>query len=156
MKLLSVILFIVLSVMFSGCADKDAFSKFKLVKDEELAFDNVMFSKVTKEGKVSAVASAVYLNAVYPKRYQKEVFYIIIFAKNKKLLENFTLTLNDKKVLVLQKLPPQNEYAHLLRIENRWSNYYLAKFPVQKPGTLTLKITLSNQAKAALTFQKKQ
>ena len=154
MRLLTVLLFISI-IGFTGCADKDAFSKFKLVKDEELAFDNVMFAKVLKDDQVYAVASAIHLNAVYPKRYTLETFYIIIFAKNKKLLENFTLTLNGKKVLALEKLPPQNEYAHLLRIENQWSNYYLAKFPTQKTGTLTLKITLSNQAQAILTFQKK-
>ncbi len=154
MKLLTA-LFLTLAIGFGGCADKDAFSKFKLVKDEELAFDNVMFAKVLKENEVYAVASAVHLNAVYPKRYAKETFYIIIFAKNKKLLENFSLTLNDTKVLSLEKLPPQNEYAHLLRIENKWSSYYLAKFPAQKAGPLSLKITLSNLAQAVLTFQKK-
>ncbi len=154
MKLLTA-LFLILIFGFGGCADKDAFSKFKLVKDEELAFDNVMFAKVLKGEKVYAVASAVHLNAVYPKRYTEEAFYIIIFAKNKKLLENFSLTLNDKKVLSLEKLPPKNEFAHLLRIENKWSSYYLAKFPVQKSGRLTLKVTLSNEASATLVFQKK-
>lgn len=152
MKRLLHIFFIIL--LLSGCADKDAFSKFKLVKDEELAFDNVMFSKIKKGENVYAVAAAVHLNDVYPKRYEKENFYIIIFAKNKKLLNNFSVTLDDAKPLLIKKLPKQNEYTHLLHIKNSWSSYYLAKFPTQKAKKLTLHISLPNQAKATLTFQK--
>ena len=154
MRRLSIVLFIFI-IMLTGCADKDAFSKFKLIKDEELAFDNVMFSKVVKEKKVYAVVSAVYLNAVYPKRFDKESFYIIIFAKNKKLLDNFSVTLNGNNVLELQKLPPQNEFTHLLDIKNEWSSYYLAKFATQNSGKLTLEVSLSNQAKTTLVFVKK-
>ena len=158
MKKIIMIIFslILISLTLTGCADKDAFSKFKLVKDEELAFDNVMFSKVKKDQKVYAVAAAVYLNDVYPKHYKKENFYIIIFAKNKTLLNNFSVTLDDAKPLLIQKLPQQNEYTHLLHIQNSWSNYYLAKFPSQKEKKLTLHISLPNQAKATLTFQKNQ
>ena len=141
-------------LFFTGCAQKDAFSKFKLVKDEELAFDNVMFSKIIKNDRVYAVAAAVHLNEVYPNRYNEESFYIIVFAKNKKFLSNFTLTLNGKQPLKIEQLPQQNEYSHLLRIQNEWSSYYLAKFPRQKAGKLTLKMVLSNNAEATLNFQK--
>ncbi len=154
MKQLSVLLLIMLMLAVGGCAEKDAFSKFKFVKDEELAFDNVMFAKVKKADKVYAVAAAVYLNEVYPKRYNEENFYLIVFAKNKKLLNNFSLTLNEKKPLAITKLPQQNEFSHLLHIQNHWSNYYLAKFPLQHPGKLTLRISLANRATATLTFQK--
>ncbi len=141
---------------FGGCADKDAFSKFKLGEDEESAFDNTVFAKVLKGNKVYAVASAIYLNKVYPKRYKEDTFYIIVFGKDKKFLQNISLTLNGEKVRFLEKLPPQNEYAHLLHINNQWSSYYLAKFPPQKKGTLSLKIILSNKAEATLTFQKRR
>lgn len=154
MKQLFAILFLFI-LTFGGCADKDAYSKFKLADDEEVAFDNTIFSKILKQNKAYGVTSALYLNKVYPKRYDKETFYIIVFAKDKKLLENFSLTLNGKKVRSLEKLPEQNEYSHLLHVRNKWSSYYLAKFPSQKNGQLSLNIILSNKAKATLKFQKK-
>ena len=156
MKWLLITMLCSLYIVFDGCADKDAFSKFQLIKDEALAFDNVVSGKIHKNQKTFAIVSAVHLNAIYPKRYSQETFYIIIFAKNRKLLENFALSLNDTKVSTLKKLPPHNEYSHLLQIKNRWSNYYLATFPPQKEGKLNLKITLANQAATTLTFQKKR
>ncbi len=154
MKRLFSILFVFI-LIFGGCADKGGYTKFKVSEDEELAFDNTLFSKLIKGNKSYGVASALYLNRVYPQRYNQETFYIIIFAKDKKLLQNFSLTLNGKNVHILEKLPEQNEYAHLLHVRNKWSSYYLAKFPPQKKGKLSLNIVLSNKAAATLTFQKK-
>ncbi|SFV49826.1 hypothetical protein MNB_SM-7-1449 [hydrothermal vent metagenome] len=149
------IVFLTVFLGLSGCAQKDAFSRFEFVKDEELSFDNVMFSKLTANNhKVYAAVAALHLNEVYPKRYNHEKFYIILFAKNRKYLTNLKFTLNDKAALKLEKLPAQNEFSHLLRIENEWSNYYLVEFPSQEDKKLTLKISLANKAEAKLVFNR--
>ncbi len=152
---MKIVVFLVGIVLFFGCADRSAFSKFDIKPDEETAFDNVVYGKLTKDSTVYAVASALHLNSIYPQRFGTvEAFYIVVFAKDKQLLENINLTLNSQKVFQLEKLPPQNEYTHLLNYENKWSSYYLAKFPHQKQRKLSLGIALSNGANTTLAFQK--
>ena len=147
-------LFILSVVLFVGCADKDAYSKFELLKDQEVAFDNVTLAKIIKGTKVDGVFSALYLNAVYPNRYDKETFYLIVFSKNKRLLENFEVSLNKNTPVSVVKLPPNNEYSHLLDIKNDWSHYYLVRFASTEAKKLQLALQLSNAAKATVTFQK--
>jgi len=149
--------FLILFIFLSGCADKDAFSKFHFTEDEAVAFDNLVIKKVLKDNNLYAVVGAIDLTTLYPQRYKRyETFYIVIFAKDKKYLENFRLQLNKQNILELQKLPPNNEYAHLLQLQNRWSAHYLAKFNKPTSTAMLLSVALANGAKALLAFEKKQ
>ena len=148
---------IALATIFFGCANKDAFSEFELVKDEKLAFDNVELAKIRDaKGNLYGVVSAVHLNSVYPKRFDAESFYIIIYPKNRELLKGIRITLNDKLPFYMKKLPQKNEFSHLLRIQNGWSSYYLVKFPKTEDATLKLTTILGNDAKATVSFRKSQ
>ncbi len=147
---------LIVSFLLAGCADKDAYSKFELLKDQEVAFDNVTLAKITKADEVSGVLSALYLNAVYPKRYEKETFYVIVYSKDKRLLENLEFSLNGVKPLSLTVLPPQNEFSHLLDIKNDWSHYYLVEFKPSNATKLKLSLKLLNKAQASVTFEKTQ
>ena len=141
---------------FFGCADKDAYSKFGLLDDEERAFDNVKVVQFrTKEKKSVAVMAAVYLNSVYPQRYKdEERFYLLFIPKEKYLLQQLHMKLNGHPVLKLQKLPSQNEYAHLLNMKARWSDFYLASFAKEDNTTLVLHVELANKLFTNVTFEK--
>ena len=143
---------------FYGCADKSAYSKFGLNSDEERAFDNVKVTHFsTKEGKNIAVMAAVHLNAVYPKRCKEnECFYLLFVPKEKRLLRQMHLTLNDHPVLELKKLPSKNEYAHLLNMEAKWSDFYFARFAKENNTTLLLHVEIGEKASANVTFEKTQ
>ncbi len=157
-KRIAASLFLTLTLSFVGCADKDAFSKFDITRDEAAAFDNLEMQKVTdKQQRIYAVVGAVDLSVVYPQRFNdSETFYMVIFAKDKKYLENFKVLLNGRNVTQLTKIPANNEYAHLLKMRNEWSAHYLARFQKGNETKLQLVVELANGAKALLEFQKTQ
>ncbi len=146
--------FVFLLLLLFGCAEKSAYSKFKLFKDQEVAFDNVSLGKITRGQKISGVISALYLNEIYPKKFTKEAFYIIVYTKDADLLSRFEVTLNSNFPVLVTKLPPQNEYSHLLDIRNSWSYYYFVEFTSTKSASLKLSFKLQNGAKATVEFQK--
>lgn len=118
-------------VLFSGCADKNAFAKFNMNEKEELGADSLLNSKVKKGQKVDGIVSVVYLNKVYPKKFaEDEVFYVNFYVKNKTQL--FSFTLNQEKSISVKKLKVENSYSYLTPLKTKWSKYYLVKFKKQK------------------------
>ena len=118
-------------VLFSGCADKNAFSKFNMNEKEELGADSLLNSKVKKGQKVDGIVSVVYLNKVYPKKFtEDEVFYVNFYVKDKTQL--FSFMLNQEKSLSVKKLEAENIYSYLTPLKTKWSKYYLVKFKKQK------------------------
>jgi len=118
-------------VLFSGCADKNAFMKFNMNEKEELGADSLLNSKVKKGQKVDGIVSVVYLNKVYPKKFtEDEVFYVNFYVKDK--TQKFSFMLNQEKSIAVKKLEVQNPYSYLTPLNTKWSNYYLVRFKKQK------------------------
>ena len=154
MKSYGFFIVVLVSLSIFGCADKDAYSKFNLTKAQEIAFDNVTLAKITDKGETDGVFSALYLNEIYPKRYDNDTFYVIFYLKQKERLNDFNITLNEQEPLEVKKLPPNNDYTNLLDIKNDWSHYYLIEFDRSDAKNLKLQIELKNGAKASVDFEK--
>ena len=118
-------------VLFSGCADKNAFSKFNMSEKQQLGADSLLNSKVKNGKEVNGVVSIVYLNKVFPKKFpEDEVFYVNFFIKDKN--EGFSFILNGEKSIFAEELEAQNPYSFLTPLNTKWSKYYLVKFKKQK------------------------
>jgi len=118
-------------ILFSGCADKNAFTKFNMSEKEELGADSILNSKVEKGQEVNGIVSVVYLNKVYPeKSFKEEVFYVNFYIKND--TKNISFMLNEKTALSVKELTSKNVYAFLTPLKTKWSKYYIVKFKKQK------------------------
>jgi len=117
-------------VLFSACADKNAFEKFHLSAVEERGADSILNSKIKNGKNINGIVSAVYLNRVYPKKFtEDEVFYVNFYLKDK--TQPFFFILNGQKSIDAQELQVKNPYAFLTPLQTKWSKYYLVKFKKQ-------------------------
>jgi hypothetical protein len=132
---------LLLMIISSGCAQKNAFKRFQLSDTQELAEDNLQSSKIMNEkAEVIGVVTAVYLNKINPKLYNDyEYFYIYLYAKEKNDAIRFSL--NGIPSLLQEELPAQNEFTTLTAFNSKWNKYYLVGFAKQQ-GTLNLKIQI--------------
>jgi len=150
--------YIVYSLLYSflilGCADKDAFSKFHLQEDEALAVDNLKTFFLRDHAKhKDGVVSCLYLNEIYPDKFtENENFYIAYYGLSKPL----SFQLNNISAQTIQKLPPKNEYTHLVDINASWVKQYYVVFPKQNEKKLHLKIQTPQKAMGVVVFQKNQ
>jgi len=157
--------FIIINILFimSGCATKNAFSKFDMNREQELSASNLQSSKIISGEKVEGVCSAVYLNDVYPASFnQNEYFLVSIYLKNKQKMYdpnslddiNLVLKLNTKLPLKLKQLPHANQFSHLISIQNNWTNYYLVAFEEEEGENLSLVLENGQSSSAELKYQK--
>lgn len=123
----------------SGCAQKDAFDMFGFTKEQKLSENSIQTLKVKDLNKnVVGMVSTIYLNEVYPDRYEDgEYFYVYFYVKGKKSLE---FSLNGKEALHVELLKPKNRFSKLLNTQNSWSRYNLVKFEKTEDRKLTLKL----------------
>lgn len=142
-------------LLFSSCADKTAFSRFEMSNEQELAASSLQSSKIVSGENVDGVFSSIYLNEIYPERFQdEESFYLFLYLKTEK--ENFNITLNGKAPIKIEKLPHANEFSHLVSIENEWNNYYFVSFKKDSQSELNLQLESGPFSSAVLKYQKDQ
>ena len=137
MKIL--LLGIVTTILISGCATKNAFSKLNMGVEQEKAIENTRCAKITSNDNVGGIFSAIYLNNIYKeidKNTQK--FYISIYLKNTD--SEVDIRLNNQKPLQMKKLPSKNEYSHLLSTNNKWTKNYEVSFVKTQGQKLNLSI----------------
>ena len=142
-------------LVFSSCADKTAFSRFEMSKEQELTVSSLQSSKIVSGERVDGSFSAIYLNEIYPDSMSEyESFYVSLFLKQDK--ENFKIRLNGKLPLSIEKLPYTNKFSHLALVENEWNNYYLVIFEkdAQTKARLSLQLESGLSSGAVLTYQK--
>jgi len=139
-------------VLFSGCADKNAFEKFHMNAKEERGVDALLNSKVKNAHKVNGIVSVVYLNRVYPDTFKEdEVFYVSFYLKDKS--KEFSFWLNGEKSILAQELERNNIYSYLTPLKTKWSKYYLVKFKKQK-DILTFSLHNDSFSSNPLVFEK--
>jgi len=156
--------FIILTflTLFTACSTKNAFSEFKMDKDQELSISSLKSSKIiSKDGEVSGVFSAIYLNEIYPESFKgDEYFFVYLFTKDTKEMydpqrptqTDLKLKLNSKLPIKLQKLPQNNRFSHLVETKSSWNRYYLVSFEKVDEINLVLENGLSSSA--VLKYQK--
>ncbi len=153
---------ILLTLLFSGCSQQNAFTKFSMNKQQELAESSLQSSKITLGENVYGVFSAIYLNEVNPESFNHyEYFYVYIYLKEGSELHNpntledieLTLKLNDKTPIKIQELESKNRFSYLSSVESKWNRYYLVAF---KPENKNLKLVLHNleATSTALIYKK--
>ncbi|MBW6487579.1 hypothetical protein [Sulfurimonas sp.] len=157
-------IFLTFLILFTGCSNKNAFFGFEMDKTQELCASSLQSSKImSKEGEVSGVFSAVYLNEVYPKAfYGEEYFFVFFYTKeNRELYDSknptdadLMIKLNSELPVKIEKLPQENQFSHLADIKNDWNHYYLIAF--KKSGTLNLVLENGNSSSAVLKYKKEE
>lgn len=148
--------------IFSGCSKKNAFYEFKMDKEQELALSSLKSSKiVSKNGEVSGIFSAIYLNDVYPETFnQDETFFIFFFTKEEKKIsdtsENINgdlkVTLNAKMPVKVEKLSQENRFSELVDVKSSWNHYYIVTF--EKAQKADLLFEDKNGSSNTLRFKK--
>jgi len=142
---------LLLFITLLGCSQKNAFKQFHLSSSQELAEDNLQSTKiVNKNNEVIAIVTALHLNKIDPKRYNRyEYFYVYMYDKNRNEKVNFYV--NGMPALLQEELPVQNEFTKLTSFHSKWNRYYLVGFAKQQKN-LNLKIQLGEGA-ATLLFK---
>jgi hypothetical protein len=124
------LVFLVFSIFFAGCAGKNAFSRFNMSEKQELGANSLMNSKIYKGKRVDGVVSVIYLNKVYPQKYQKdEFFYVYLYLKNRD--NHLSFKLNNEEAISAQELLVKNKFNFLTSVDVKWNKYYLVKFKKQ-------------------------
>jgi hypothetical protein len=151
------------SLLFMGCADKNAFSKFNMQPDQELSAASLQGTKIKNGDNVEGIFSAIYLNKVYPNVYTlNEYFYVYLYLKDEKKMHDsntlneikLTLKLNGKIPLKVKKLDAKNQFSHLASVHSEWKRYYLVAFEREEESEINLVLETDQSSSDALTYQK--
>jgi len=147
----SILILTTLMLIFDGCSHKNAFSNFEMTQKQELGASSLQNSKVKEGERVDGIFSAIYLNEVYPKSFnQNEYFYVFYYLKNE---ENTSLKLNGLAPLKIKKLEKENQFSHLVKVQNRWTQYYLVSF-AQQENNISLVFENGQSFSDTLVYQK--
>ena len=155
---------IVILALLSGCSSKNAFSQFKMNKEQELSVSSLLSSKIkSQDGRIDGVVSAIYLNEIYPDSYNNdEYFFVYLFLKNKKQMHDpkqfdkleMSLKLNGELPVKIKQLPNKNKFSHLAFIKSDWNKYYLVAFKKQEKNSISLVLESNQSSSDPLTYQK--
>jgi hypothetical protein len=155
--------FLIVLLFFSGCSRKNAFDEFKMQKAQELSISSLQNSKIlTKSGEINGIFSAIYLNEVYPEKFNgDEYFFVYFYTKdnNNKMynpkdeIESaLNIKLNSKLPIKILKLPEENRFSHLVDIKNSWNRYYLVAF--KKSDLLNLTLENGEASSGVIKYKK--
>lgn len=134
------ILFIVsilATLLVQGCSRNSAYQYLQMNSDEERAIDSLQTGTIASSLETEAIMSTIYLNRVYPKKYNDaEYFFISLYLQaDKRLYYNnalvsidYNLTLNSKPPIEVKKLKPSDPIRQLMPLKNEWNRYYLVEF----------------------------
>lgn len=153
--------FIVLFFIF-GCSKNITIDKLDPQRVQELSMVNTAKGELANQNSKIFIL-ATYLNPIKTSEIDnsKENFLVSIYLskENSNLKENnnpfYQIRLNDTVFMDdIEILDKNSKILKLIPIKNRWSEYYLIKFPIQK--TKTLKLTFENEQhkKVDLIFSK--
>ncbi len=130
---------ITLAALFNGCAIKNAFKQDSLY-DQTLKY--TQRGQIVNSLETKALIDAIYLNPLYPKKFQNPTFLIGIYNDfNNALINNeFNLTLNNTPPIKISKNIPKFIPYKFYPFYNSWMTYYLVEFnQTKKPYILTYK-----------------
>jgi hypothetical protein len=146
-------IYILLILLFiSGCSNKNAFSYFDLSEEQELSAQSFTRVKLTSGEKVIGTFSTIYLNEVYPDRFNKnEYFVVYIYMKDS--VQNFSIKLNSHSYMKIKELSYDNRFSKLTREKSMWSKYYLVSFEEQGVN-LNLELYSDNSKLASVAYKK--
>ena len=123
-----------------------------MTKEQQLSAQSFTRVKLTSGEKVIGTFSTIYLNEVYPNRFNKnEYFVVYIYMKNS--IEDFRLKLNSDTYMKIKELSYDNRFSNLTREQSKWSKYYLVSFEEQGDH-LNLELYVDNSKLASVSYDK--
>ena len=162
--MIKILISLTILALLAGCSSKNAFTKFKMSKDQELSVSSLLSSKIkSKDGNIDGVVSAIYLNEIYPESYNNnEYFFVYLFLKNKKEMHDpkefdkleLGLRLNGKLPIKIKQLPHNNKFSHLTFIKSDWNKYYIVAFEKQNKSSINLVLESGQSSSDQLRYQK--
>ena len=145
----------VATLLLSGCASKNAFSKLQMEPEQEKAVENTRSAKIISQDKVGGIFSAIYLNNIY-NEIDKNTHFFYISTYLKEGNSDLLVLLNDERPLSTKKLPSSNKYSHLLDTNNKWTTNHLVTFTDTKSQDLNLSIGSGQFSSGLLKYSKDQ
>ncbi|WP_455756070.1 hypothetical protein [Sulfurimonas sp.] len=144
---------IIVTILLSGCATKNAFSKLEISEVQELATENTRSGNIKLGEKSGGIFSAVFLNNIFQdKEKNTNDFYICVFIKNKN--EELKIKLNNKEPIEIKELPHANEFAELLTITSDWTKNYFVSFKKDVDTSIILEIENGQFSSGELYYPK--
>ncbi|MEA1920137.1 MAG: hypothetical protein U9N52_09875 [Campylobacterota bacterium] len=142
-----ILIFLITLLFLTGCSRTTAFDFFKMDDNYERAVDNLQTGTIVRSFETEAILSTVYLNRVYPEKYNDaEYFFVSIYLRDDIRLyfkagmnnKKYHFTLNGEKPIEGKELKTDDELRLSMPISNEWNRYYLVKFPLQYTEKLDL------------------
>lgn len=141
-------------LFFSSCSNKNAFDDFSMKKHQELSVSSLKRVKIIKNQETIGAFNAIYLNEVYPDKYNiEEYFFVYIYLKEDD--GELKLFLNSHSPIKLKELNSKNRFSDLSASENDWNKYYLVSFATEGKA-LTLKLESDQSFSVSLNYRKDQ
>jgi len=141
---------LVLFLIFSGCSIKSAF------KTDPLYQKTIIYTQrgqIINSLETKALIDAVYLNPIYPKKFNNPTFLIGVYNDfdNQLINQEFDLTLNSQKPIKISKKIPSFILYKNFPFYNSWMTYYIVEFnQTKKP--LVLKYDSAHWGEVTFTF----
>jgi hypothetical protein len=157
------LIFVFIVVFISGCSRTTAFDFFKMDDNYERAVDNLQTGTIVKSFETKAILSTIYLNRVYPKKYNDaEYFFVSIYLRDDIRLyfkaginnKKYTFTLNGEKPTLAKELKTDDELRLSMPITNEWNRYYLVEFERQESDELKLLLENDESDSVELIYHK--
>ncbi|MCW8837558.1 MAG: hypothetical protein OQJ77_01580 [Thiovulaceae bacterium] len=149
MKTVYILLFF---LFISGCSSKNAFYNFDMDKHQQLSAQSFKRIKLTNGEEVIGTFSSIYLNEVYPDRYNNnEYFFVYVYLKDSTKKYNIKLNSNDS--LKIKELYYDNRFSRLISERSKWNRYYLISYE-KVEDLLNLQLFVDKSALASIKYQK--
>lgn len=165
------ILLLSTTLVFSACAIKENSNIAQLFKKDDIYHISLMNTKKAQliaSLETKALLTATYLNPVFDHiecgestaiRHQEEFFFVGVYITDSEVHEfnsrGYTLMLNGKKPIGIQKLDRDDPLRYQMPMINNWSTYYKVKFPKVETNDLELTFENGRFGKDTLTYSKK-
>lgn len=153
MKIYSI--FLILPILFSGCAHKSAFDAFEITTKEQLAQEQILTAKMHNDKNITGLVAVLYLNNVDKKQFNEyEYFYVSLFAQNAGG-KTPKFLLNSKAPLQIEKLTNKNRFTKFTALNAAWMDYYLLTFQKEKED-LKFEVKENGSTSGVLRFKQEQ
>ena len=154
-----ILIALLFTLLFNGCSHQNAFSRFKMQKQEEKGISNSQSGKIMLDKEIYGVFSAIYLDDI-DLPANEERFYAYFYFKDidEKDIVNYikqSLTLNAKPIQKIEELQNKNRFSYLSSTNNEWNKYYLITFKKEiEEGELKLMFKTQKESSIPLIYHK--
>ena len=159
-------------LLFSACSIKENSNIAQLFKKDDIyhiSLQNTKKAQLIASLETKALLTATYLNPVFDhiecneacqSNPNEEFFFVGVYITDSEVNEfnsrGYSLKLNGKKPLGIQKLEKDDPLRYQMPMINNWSTYYKVKFPKVKGNDLNLTFENDRFGKDTLTYSKNE